>query len=132
MLAVYLPGNRDADRRYVPDAVPAKGQVSLALKASTICGSDLRTIYCEYLGEGSEAYQSLVAGHAAAGSGIALGPGVTVLGLRDRVVVYHISGRGRCRDCRQRYQISCNFFRTSRIRSAARWRSFRPACDRPP
>jgi 2-desacetyl-2-hydroxyethyl bacteriochlorophyllide A dehydrogenase len=117
VLAAYLPGNRNVDLRYVPDPVPAEGQVLLAMKASTICGSDLRAIYREHLGEGPEAYQNVVGGHEPAGQVIALGPGVTDLELGDRVVVYHISGCGLCRDCRLGYQISC----TSSERRAYGW-----------
>jgi threonine dehydrogenase-like Zn-dependent dehydrogenase len=94
VLAAYLPGNRNVDLRYVPNPVPAEGQVLLAMKASTICGSALRAIYREHLGEGPEAYQNVVGGHEPAGQVIALGPGVTDLDLGDRVVVYHISGCG--------------------------------------
>ena len=74
MLAAYLPGNRDVDLRYVPDPVPAKGQVLLAMRASTICGSDLRAIYREHLGEGPEAYQNVVGGHEPAGQTSHLAP----------------------------------------------------------
>ena len=33
------------------------------MKASTICGSDIRCIYHEHLGKGPEGYQDVVAGH---------------------------------------------------------------------
>lgn len=108
VLAAYLPGARNVDLREVPDPVPGVGEVLLATKASTICGSDLRAIYREHLGEGPEAYQGVIAGHEPAGQVVALGPGVEDLQIGDRVVVYHISGCGLCADCRQGYQISCS------------------------
>lgn len=108
MLAAYLPGDRVVDLRTVADPLPGEGEVVLAMKASTICGSDLRAIYREHLGEGPEAYQGVVGGHEPAGQVIAVGPGVDDLVVGDRVVVYHISGCGLCPDCRRGYQISCS------------------------
>ena len=56
MRGVYLPGHSDVDIREVPDPVPGPGQVLLAMKASTICGSDIRAIYREHLqGDPAEA-----------------------------------------------------------------------------
>ena len=55
MRAAFLPGNREVDLREVGDPEPGHGQVLLAVRASTICGSDLRAIYREHLGEGPEA-----------------------------------------------------------------------------
>ena len=53
MRAAYLPGGSRVDLRDdVVDPTPGHGQVVLAMKASTICGSDLRAIYREHLGEG--------------------------------------------------------------------------------
>ena len=63
MLGVFLPGGSRVDLREVPDPTPGHGQVVLAMRASTICGSDLRAIYREHLGEGPEAYQGVVGGH---------------------------------------------------------------------
>lgn len=51
MLAAYLPGNSTVRLTEVDRPVPGEGQVLLAMKASTICGSDLRAIYREHLGE---------------------------------------------------------------------------------
>src|SRR6478609_8158482 len=108
MLAAYLPGNSTVRLSEVERPVPGAGQVLLAMKASTICGSDLRAIYREHLGEGPEAYQGVIGGHEPAGQVIALGAGVDGLSIGDRVVVYHISGCGVCPDCRLGYQISCS------------------------
>lgn len=108
MHAAFLPGNREVDLREVPDPSPGHGQVLVATRASTICGSDLRAIYREHLGEGPEAYQGVVGGHEPAGRVVAVGSGVDRIAVGDRVVVYHISGCGQCDDCRRGYQISCS------------------------
>jgi threonine dehydrogenase-like Zn-dependent dehydrogenase len=77
------------------------------MRASTICGSDVRAIYREHLGEGPEAYQNVIAGHEPAGEIVEVGPGVNPDRIGERCVVYHISGCGVCVDCRSGYQISC-------------------------
>lgn len=117
MLAAYLPGNRTVQLREVPAPQPGAGDVLLATRASTICGSDLRAIYREHLGEGPEAYQNVIGGHEPAGVVAAVGEGVTRLVPGDRVVVYHISGCGFCDECRAGYQIGC----TSPEREAYGW-----------
>src|SRR3954452_19880673 len=117
MRGVYLPGDRRVETRDVPDPTPGEGQVVLAMRASTICGSDLRAIYREHLGTGPEAYQGGVAGHEPCGEVIEVGPGVQRLRVGDRVVVYHIAGCGQCDDCRAGYFISC----TSPARAAYGW-----------
>ena len=45
------------------------------MKASTICGSDIRCIYREHLGKGPEGYQGVIAGHEPAGQIVETGPG---------------------------------------------------------
>src|SRR3954463_1481545 len=117
MLAAYLPGNSTIRLAEVERPVPGEGQVLLAMKASTICGSDLRAIYREHLGEGPEAYQGVIGGHEPAGEVVEVGPGVHRLGVGARVVFYHISGCGQCDECRKGYQISC----TSPRRAAYGW-----------
>ena len=117
MQGVYLPGGRRVESRQVADPTPGRAQVVLAMRASTICGSDLRAIYREHLGTGPEAYQGVIAGHEPCGEVIALGLECRRLAMGDRVVVYHIAGCGQCADCRAGYFISC----TSPTRAAYGW-----------
>lgn len=117
MTAAFLPGGSRVEFRQVPVPTPGHGQVLLRVRASTICGSDLRAIYREHLGHGPEAYQGVVGGHEPAGEVVSVGPGVSSLDTGDRVAVYHISGCGVCADCRMGYQISC----TSPARAAYGW-----------
>jgi threonine dehydrogenase-like Zn-dependent dehydrogenase len=114
---VYLPGGSRVDLRDVPDPEPGRGQVVVEMRASTICGSDLRAIYREHLGEGPEAYQNVIGGHEPCGQVVAVGAQVDRIRVGDRVVVYHISGCGQCDECRRGYQISC----TSPRRAAYGW-----------
>ncbi len=61
------------------------------MRASSICGSDIRAIYREHLGHGAEAYQGVVAGHEPCGEVVQLGPTTRRLAEGDRVVIYHIA-----------------------------------------
>ena len=107
MRAAFLPGNSTVEMRTVPVPTPGQGEVLLRMKASTICGSDIRAIYHEHLGKGPEGYQGVIAGHEPCGQIVEAGPGCRRFQAGDRVIVYHISGCGVCNDCRRGYMISC-------------------------
>ena len=71
------------------------GQVLVRMKASALCGSDLRAIYRPTSqGTEPEAYQGVIAGHEPCEIIAKAGPGLTHLKVRDRVVIYHIAGCG--------------------------------------
>jgi threonine dehydrogenase-like Zn-dependent dehydrogenase len=118
MTAAYLPGNSTVEMRDAPVPDPGHGEVLLRMKASTICGSDIRCIYHEHLGKGPEGYQGVIAGHEPCGQIVKAGPGCRRFGVGDRVIVYHISGCGVCNDCRRGYMISCT---SERYRRAYGW-----------
>ncbi len=107
MKGAYLPGNSTVELRQVPVPEPGHGEVLIRMKASTICGSDIRCIYHEHLGKGPEGYQGVIAGHEPSGQIVKAGPECRRFGEGDRVIVYHISGCGVCNDCRRGYMISC-------------------------
>ena len=117
MRGVFLPGGRQVDIREVGDPTPGHGQVVVAMRASTICGSDLRAIYREHLGTGPEAYKGVIGGHEPCGEIVAVGPGCRRFTVGDRVTLYHIAGCGLCPDCRRGYMIGC----TSPLRAAYGW-----------
>jgi threonine dehydrogenase-like Zn-dependent dehydrogenase len=118
MMGAYLPGNSTVEMREVAVPEPGHGEVLLRMKASTICGSDIRCIYHEHLGKGPEGYQGFIAGHEPAGQVIQVGPGCRRFREGDRVIVYHISGCGVCNDCRRGYMISCT---SEKYRRAYGW-----------
>ena len=107
MTGVVLPGNRRVAYREQAVPTPGFGQVLIEMKASSICGSDIRAIYREHLGTGDEAYRDVIAGHEPCGRIVETGPGCKEFGRGDRVVIYHISGCGVCDECRAGYMISC-------------------------
>ncbi|MBC8164192.1 MAG: alcohol dehydrogenase catalytic domain-containing protein [Roseiflexaceae bacterium] len=114
---VLLPGQRQVELRNFAIPTPGQGQVLIKMRASSICGSDIRAIYREHLGHGPEAYQNVIAGHEPCGQIVDVGPGCRRFRVGDRVVLYHISGCGLCHDCREGYMISCS----SPLRSAYGW-----------
>jgi threonine dehydrogenase-like Zn-dependent dehydrogenase len=118
MRGVVLPGLRRVEYREYPVPEPGHGQVLLRVKASALCGSDLRAIYRPAdQGTGPEAYRGVIAGHEPAGQVERVGPGVRRFKSGDRVLVYHIAGCGLCHDCRGGWMISCR----SEERAAYGW-----------
>ena len=117
MKGVRLPGNSTVEHVEVEVPQPGPGHVLLRMRASSICGSDIRAIYREHLGHGAEAYRGVIAGHEPCGEVVQLGPGTRRLSMGDRVVVYHIAGCGMCRECRRGYQVAC----LSSFRAAHGW-----------
>jgi threonine dehydrogenase-like Zn-dependent dehydrogenase len=118
MTAVFLPGDSTVEMRTVPVPTPGHGEVLLRMKASTICGSDIRCIYHEHLGKGPEGYQGVIAGHEPCGQIVVTGEGCRRFKPGDRAIVYHISGCGVCNDCRRGYMISCT---SEKYRRAYGW-----------
>ncbi len=118
MRAALLPGNNSVELRTLPIPHPGHGEVLLRVKASTICGSDIRCIYHQHLGKGPERYQGVIAGHEPSGQIVEVGPGCRRFAVGDRVIVYHISGCGVCNDCRRGYMISCT---SEKYRRAYGW-----------
>lgn len=107
MRGVVLPGDSTVQEVTRPVPEPGHGQVLLAMRASSVCGSDIRAIYREHLGRGPEAYTGVIAGHEPCGEVVAVGPGCRRTRVGDRVVVYHIAGCGACEECRTGYLIGC-------------------------
>jgi threonine dehydrogenase-like Zn-dependent dehydrogenase len=95
MTGAYLPGDSTVELREVEVPAPGHAEVLIRMKASTICGSDIRCIYHQHLGQGPEGYQGVVAGHEPCGQIVKAGPG-----------------------CRRGYMISCT---SEKYRRAYGW-----------
>jgi len=107
MTGVVLPGNRRLELHTYTVPEPGYGQVLVRMKASSLCGSDLRAIYRPVdQGTGPEAYQGVIAGHEPCGSIERVGPDVRRFKEGERVIVYHIAGCGVCHDCHGGWMIS--------------------------
>lgn len=111
MRGVFLPGDSTAEVREYPIPTPGPGELVIRTGASGICGSDLSYIYHGYKThkglDGAPAYRGVIAGHEPSGRIVAAGEGVTRFTVGDDVLIYHIHGCGRCRNCRAGYFISC-------------------------
>ncbi len=118
MTGAILPGDSTVQFATFDVPEPGPGQVLVRVRASSICGSDIRAIYRAHLGKGAEGYRpGTVAGHEPCGEIVRTGPSCKEFGVGDRVVLYHISGCGCCEDCKAGYMISCH----NAVRAAYGW-----------
>ena len=112
MKAVVFAGDRKIDVMDFPDPHPGPGEVVLRIKASGMCGSDLKYYRnpagTPTLGIG-ERKGPIIAGHEPCGVVVEVGPGVTEAQARvgDRVMDHHYSGCGVCKHCRTGWSQMC-------------------------
>ena len=106
MRGVVFLGDRKVEAMTFDDPTPGPGEAVLEMKASGMCGSDLK--FYRASGEGGTAALGLgeldgpvIAGHEPCGVVAALGPGGAESGVAigDRVMVHHYKGCGRCLHC---------------------------------
>jgi threonine dehydrogenase-like Zn-dependent dehydrogenase len=111
--AVFL-GNRKIEIRNFPDPTPGPGEVVIQMKASGMCGSDLK-FYRSPPGEAQKALglggdaEPFIAGHEPCGVVAARGPGVSEreAPIGQRVMDHHYSGCGVCGHCRVGWSQLC-------------------------
>jgi threonine dehydrogenase-like Zn-dependent dehydrogenase len=111
--AVFL-GNRKVELRTFPDPTPGPGEVVIQMKASGMCGSDLK-FYRAAPGEAQAALglggssEPFIAGHEPCGVVVARGPGVSEREAPQgqRVMDHHYSGCGVCPHCRVGWSQLC-------------------------
>lgn len=113
--AVILRNQEKVEIRDFENPKPGHGQVVLKVMASAICGSDLRAIYRKdaEVADPAEEYQGVICGHEPAGQIVEVGPGTHRFKVGDRVAIYHITGCGVCRDCREGAVVSCAISRAA-------------------
>jgi len=111
--AVFL-GDRKVELRNFPDPTPGPGEVVIAMKASGMCGSDLK-FYRSPPGEAQKALglggnaEPFIAGHEPCGVVVARGPGVSAREAPEglRVMDHHYAGCGTCPHCRVGWSQLC-------------------------
>lgn len=97
----------------VPDPTPGEGEVVLEMKASGMCGSDLK-MYKAPRGSLTIARvvmtKPVIAGHEPCGVVAAIGPGVSPRQARigHRVMVHHYAGCTVCDHCRSGWEQMCD------------------------
>ncbi len=113
MRGVTFPGERMVEFLDLPDPTPGPGEVVLAMKASGMCGSDLKPYRRPRggdLGLGRTASAGpIVAGHEPCGEVVAVGPGVlhAEATVGDRAMVHHYWGCAVCAQCRSGWSQLC-------------------------
>jgi 2-desacetyl-2-hydroxyethyl bacteriochlorophyllide A dehydrogenase len=111
---VVFLGERKVELRTFPDPTPGPGEVVIAMKASGMCGSDLK-FYRSPPGAAQAALglgdmkEPFIAGHEPCGVVVARGPGVAEREAPDglRVMDHHYSGCGVCHHCRVGWSQLC-------------------------
>ena len=111
--AVFL-GNKKIEIRNFPDPTPGPGEVVVRMRASGMCGSDLK-FYRPPPGEAQKALglggnaEPFIAGHEPCGVIAARGPGVSEreAPIGQRVMDHHYAGCGVCGHCRVGWSQLC-------------------------
>ena len=114
MRGVVFLGERELEIRDFPDPAPGPGEVVIEVKASGMCGSDLKFYRASKdggaaaLGLGTLA-GPVIAGHEPCGVVAAVGPGVSEREARigRRVMIHHYKGCGVCGHCRTGWSQMC-------------------------
>jgi len=107
MKGVVFLGDRELEIRELPDPAPGPGEVVVAMKASGLCGSDLRPYRSDKEQRGDPA-RLKVGGHEPCGVIVEIGDGVSSVKVGDRVMMHHYTGCGTCRMCRDGYAQMCH------------------------
>jgi L-iditol 2-dehydrogenase len=112
--AVYFLGNRQLEIRDVSDPTPGPGEVILEVRASGMCGSDLKYYRAAdgaaSMGLGRRSDEPVIAGHEPCGVVAALGPAVSssLARIGARVMNHHYAGCGCCSPCRSGWTQMCD------------------------
>ena len=113
MQGIVFKGDRKLELQTFEDPTPGPGEVVLEIKASGMCGSDLK-FYRSPQGEamkalGFAAGATVIAGHEPCGVVVAVGPHVNPKQARvgQRVMVHHYRGCGACPHCSTGWQQLC-------------------------
>lgn len=113
MRGVVFTGDRTLELMQFPDPTPGFGEVVIAMKASGMCGSDLkhyrRPKGVRQANGIAAATGPVIAGHEPCGVVAAIGPGVDPRHAQvgQRVMVHHYQGCTTCGHCRTGWQQLC-------------------------
>lgn len=113
MRGLVFTGDRTIELMSFPDPSPGAGEVVLEMKASGMCGSDLKH-YRRLKGAAPSSgipapTRPVVAGHEPCGVVVAIGAGVSVPSIRigARMMVHHYQGCTDCAHCRTGWAQLC-------------------------
>jgi len=107
MQSAVFVGDRRVELRELPTPQPGPNEIVVAVRASGMCGSDLR--YYRSPRNDTFASGTVTAGHEPAGVVHAVGVGVSeaTAAVGDRVMVHHYIGCGACVSCRRGWTQMC-------------------------
>ena len=106
MRGIVFIGDSELETRELPEPKAGPGEVVIQMKASGLCGSDLRP-YRTPKAERGDRDGLHIGGHEPCGVIAEVGPGVTEVGVGDRVMMHHYTGCGTCTMCRVGYTQMC-------------------------
>ena len=114
MKGIVFLGERRLEIRDFPDPTPGPREVVLEIKASGMCGSDLRPYRDPWnpgavTGGIARSAEPVIAGHEPCGVVVAVGAAVTEreAGIGQRVMDHHYQGCGVCKHCRAGWAQMC-------------------------
>ena len=113
MKGLIFAGDRTVELLDFPDPTPGAGEVVLEMKASGMCGSDLKFYRTPKGANAGLGFASnagpVIAGHEPCGVVVAIGPEVGPREARigQRVMVHHYHGCGVCEHCRGGWTQMC-------------------------
>jgi threonine dehydrogenase-like Zn-dependent dehydrogenase len=113
MRGLVFVGSREVELQQFPDPAPGPKDVVIEMKASGMCGSDLklyRTPKGEDPGFGLKLGGPIVGGHEPCGVVVAVGSAVEQRQAQvgDRVMIHHARGCAICRSCRSGWPQMCD------------------------
>src|SRR5690606_7520418 len=104
MQGIVFLGERELELREFPDPEPGPREVVVEIKASGMCGSDLRPYRAP-----RDAALNVIRGHEPCGVVVARGNAVTDVEapIGQRVMIHHYAGCTQCKYCRVGYAQLC-------------------------
>jgi len=117
MRGVVFLGDKELELRTFEDPEPGPGEVVIEMKASGMCGTDLKFYRApkgfgvlESLGASCPTGDAVISGHEPCGVVVAVGAdvGPLVAKVGDRVMVHHYLGCTMCNHCRSGWSQMCD------------------------
>ena len=106
MQGMFFTGNSVVEAINIDKVAPASGEVLLEMKASGVCGSDLKNFRAPKSDKPKQS-DLKVPGHEPVGVVAEVGPNVGGLSVGDRVMMHHYTGCLQCSMCLTGYTQMC-------------------------